>query len=542
MLDYKDIITKRYLLQMSGHEIAEQVHASKSGVYDFLAAFERSDKISFPLPEGITNYGIHELVYGHVPGSNTRNEDYKHPDYEDVFRQMSERKNMTLVYQWNRYKKRCESEGTKAYQYRQFCDLYTRWCNDNYETLHIPAVIGQTMEVDFAGKTFTIIDKLTGETTPVVVFVSILPYSQMLYAEGMTSTKEPQWIEVNNHALQYFGGVPAIVVCDNCKQAVIANNDWIDPDLNDDYAAWADHNHTAILPAKVRKPKYKSSVENAVGILEKGFFHDLEEMPYFSLEQFNHDLWEKLGELNHQNFKKKDCSRHDLWIEEQKELLPLPPMYYRYMERKTAKVSGDYHVRFDNAYYSVDKAFLHKSVTIGATSETVNIYSMSGELIKSWPRASHRGEWMTDPSHLPDKFREMSEWNAPFFLRKAMTIGPNAVKVIERVLKSRELEVQTYRLCLGILNFTKKYSKQALEYCCEAAVNTNHISYTFIKNSISSAAEEIGLGGYNTKLNDERNKGAFVMSSHAGDISNLLSKSSRLAMNDRKEVSDEESI
>ena len=370
MLDYKDIITKRYLLQMSGHEIAEQVHASKSGVYDFLAAFERSDKISFPLPEGITNYGIHELVYGHVPGSNTRNEDYKHPDYEDVFRQMSERKNMTLVYQWNRYKKRCESEGTKAYQYRQFCDLYTRWCNDNYETLHIPAVIGQTMEVDFAGKTFTIIDKLTGETTPVVVFVSILPYSQMIYAEGMTSTKEPQWIEVNNHALQYFGGVPAIVVCDNCKQAVIANNDWIDPDLNDDYAAWADHNHTAILPAKVRKPKYKSSVENAVGILEKGFFHDLEEMPYFSLEQFNHDLWEKLGELNHQNFKKKDCSRHDLWIEEQKELLPLPSMYYRYMERKTAKVSGDYHVRFDNAYYSVDKAFLHKSVTIGATSES----------------------------------------------------------------------------------------------------------------------------------------------------------------------------
>ena len=40
----------------------------------------------------------------------------------------------------------------------------------------------------------------------------------------------------------------------------------------------AEHNHTVILPAKVKKPKYKSSVENAVGILEKGFFHDLEEM------------------------------------------------------------------------------------------------------------------------------------------------------------------------------------------------------------------------------------------------------------------------
>lgn len=102
---------------------------------------------------------------------------------------------------------------------------------------------------------------------------------------------------VNNHALDYFGGVPIIVVCDNCKQAVTANKGWIDPDLNKDYAAWADHNHTVILPAKVRKPKWKSSVENAVGILEKGFFHDLEDSRYFSLEQFNRDLWTKLDVL-----------------------------------------------------------------------------------------------------------------------------------------------------------------------------------------------------------------------------------------------------
>ena len=92
----------------------------------------------------------------------------------------------------------------------------------------------------------------------------------------MESTKEMQWIEVNNNALKAFGGVPAIVVCDNCKQAVIANKDWIQPELNQDYAEWAEHNHTVILPAKVRKPRFKSSVENAVGILEKGFFHDLE--------------------------------------------------------------------------------------------------------------------------------------------------------------------------------------------------------------------------------------------------------------------------
>lgn len=529
MLDYKDIIIKHYALGMSGLEIARQLGCSVSGVNDFLRAFRGSDKLSYPLPEGITNYGICELVYGHAPGYNTRHSSYEQPDFERVYRQMSERKNMTLVYLWNRYKRQCEDSGSKPYQYRQFCELYARWVEDNYESLHIQAVAGQKMEVDFAGKTFPLIDKITGEITDIVVFVAILPYSQYIYAEGMVSTKEPQWISVNNNALEYFGGVPAIVVCDNCKQAVIANRDWIEPDLNKDYAAWAEHNHTVIMPAKVRKPKYKSSVENAVGILEKGFFHDLEERRYFTLEQFNKDLAEKLELLNRANFKKKDHSRYDMWEEERAELMPLPSMQYQYMERKTAKVSGDFHVRFDSAYYSVDKSLLHKSVIIGATVDTVNIYRMDGALVCSWPRAKRKGEWLTDPKHLPDSYKDMSEWNASYFTRKAMTVGPNTVKVIEAILKSRPLEVQTYRLCMGVLNFTKKYSKLTLEDCCRSAVETNHMTYSFIKNSIAAVAEEIGSAGYNTKLNDERNRGAFIMDPHAGDIDALLSRSRKLA-------------
>ena len=81
------------------------------------------------------------------------------------------------------------------------------------------------MEVDFAGKTFQMMNPLTGETVQMVGFVAVLPYSQYIYAEGMVSTKEPQWIAVNNNALAYFGGVPALVACDNCRQTVIANRD-----------------------------------------------------------------------------------------------------------------------------------------------------------------------------------------------------------------------------------------------------------------------------------------------------------------------------
>ena len=105
-LDYKDIIIKHYALSMSGSEIARQTGFSKSGVNDFLRAFKRCEDLSYPLPAGITNYGIALKVYGSVPGSGGRNENIELPDYEDAAKLMATRKNMTLMFLWNRYKKK----------------------------------------------------------------------------------------------------------------------------------------------------------------------------------------------------------------------------------------------------------------------------------------------------------------------------------------------------------------------------------------------------------------------------------------------------
>lgn len=136
MLDYKTIIIKRYALHLSGTQIAKDLGCSKSGVNDFLKRFEECQILSFPLPDGITNYGIAELVYGRVSGQGTRNEAFVLPDYAEIHQKMTSRKNMTLIYQWNRYKKKCEKDDLKYYSYRQFCERYGMWCNDNEEDAH----------------------------------------------------------------------------------------------------------------------------------------------------------------------------------------------------------------------------------------------------------------------------------------------------------------------------------------------------------------------------------------------------------------------
>ena len=536
MLDYKDIIIRHFVLNQSGREIARELGVSKTGVNDFLHAFKQCESLHYPLPEGITNYGIATQVYGKAPDGGGRDTSYELPRYAKVNQMLKERNNMTLVFCWNRYVNRCKAEERKFYSYRQFCENYAKWCDENYETAHFNAIIGQTMEIDFAGQTFPMTDRLTGEVRAIVVFVAVLPYSQFIYAEGMISTKEPQWIEVNNRTLRVFGGVPPLVICDNCKQAVIANKDWIQPELNRDYSEWAEHNHTVILPAKVRKPKYKSSVENAVGIMEKGFFHDLEERQYFSLDQFNDDLWDELVKLNRAPFKAKPHSRYYYWQEEISELQTLPTTEYHFMERAEPKVNSDYHIRFDNAYYSVDKAFLHKKVSVRADAGRVKIYALNGDFICEHPRATHKGEWVTEPSHLPQHYRDYTAWNGPYFIQRAMTVGPCTVKVIERILKSRKLEIQTYRLCVGVLNFTKRYSKTALEECCRRALELDRVNYSFVKNSIAAVAEELGDEAQHRRDNELRNQGAYVMSSRASDVETLLSRSQYLAQHDGKEV------
>ena len=73
MLDYKSIIIKQYTLGLNYKELAEEFVASKSGINDFICVFERCEKLSYPHLEGITNYAIFELIYGHELDTHSRN-------------------------------------------------------------------------------------------------------------------------------------------------------------------------------------------------------------------------------------------------------------------------------------------------------------------------------------------------------------------------------------------------------------------------------------------------------------------------------------
>ena len=267
-MDYKKVLRLHNLDKLSSREIARICNCGKTSVNDFIARFNAHPELSYPIPEDITNEFIEQMLY-RKPGNQVNEDLYRSFSEEAVYRALS-KKGETLKHLWQQYNAVGEVDGKKPFSYRQYCRRYSAWLENGKITFHIPRYPGINMELYFAGKTLKLHSRNNPEeTTKVTIFVSTLSYSNYIYAEGMVSCDITNWIRVNNNALNYFGGVTQTVTPDNCKVAVTENKDWIEPTLNADFQAWADHNGTVITPARVKV----STVETKCGRSCKDRYH-----------------------------------------------------------------------------------------------------------------------------------------------------------------------------------------------------------------------------------------------------------------------------
>jgi transposase len=126
--------------------------------------------------------------------------------------------------------------------------------------MHIPRKPGEQIEVDWAGHTAAIIDDETGEIIPIYIFVAALSYSQYAYVEAFLSRDQECWIAAHVNMYCYFGGVSKLLVPDNLKTGV-ERADWYNPSINKTYHEMAEHYDTAVVPARVMKPRDKPAAE-----------------------------------------------------------------------------------------------------------------------------------------------------------------------------------------------------------------------------------------------------------------------------------------
>ena len=365
---------------------------------------------------------------------------YKMPDYDWVHREMA-KPGVTLQLLWFEYSDRCRETGEIPYQLTQFKKYYRDHVVKSKATMHIHRKPGEIMEVDWAGQTAELVDSDTGEIIPAYVFVTVLPYSGYSYVEAFLSQDQEAWIAAHVNAYSFFGGVTRILVPDNLKTGVVKNTR-TETILNRSYQEMSEHYGTAIIPARVRAPKDKATVEGTVGILSTWILAAIRGQRFFTLREMNEVMREKLRVFNHKPFQKKDGSRASLFAEERIFLLPLPAKVFELSSWKIATVQYNYHVSADCQHYSVPFEYIKRKVDVRLTRNMVEVFFEGSRICSHVRLYGRQGQYSTAEAHMPPNHQQYTRWNGERFRNWAAKIGPSTAAVTETILTGYKVEQQ----------------------------------------------------------------------------------------------------
>ena len=320
------------------------------------------------------------------------------------------------------------------------------------------------------------------------VLVAVLPFSGLFWAHGFTDMRQQSWLEGHMAAFEMFGGVPRMLVPDNCATATDRGSTY-ETLINKDYERFAEHYGTAVVPARVRRPRDKSTAEGTVNLVEEWIVAPSSEMRFYTLEEFNEFCDERVAWLNSRPFSARDGSRGELFeAEEAEQLQPLPLERYEMCRWCYPVVSPDYHITIDYMHYSVPHTLIGRTLEAKVTASKVAVYD-DGELVCEHKRMTgKKNQYETFDEHMPPNHRDVgSPWSRERFTSWAAKIGPETEATIARVLDSRRIVEQAFVPCRNILGLSKRYAPQLLEAAC-AQVNALGAlpSYTGVKNALLS--------------------------------------------------------
>ncbi len=167
---------------------------------------------------------------------------------------------------------------------------------------------GDKVFVDYSGKKIPIVDRKTGEILEAEIFVAVLGASSFTYAEATWTQTLPDWIGSHVRLFRFIGGVPRLIVPDNLKSGVNRAS-FYDPEINRSYGMMASHYGIGVLPARPRRPKDKSKVENGVRFAQSCILGRLRHQTFFSLAEANAAIGQALDRINDHVMRRLGVSR-----------------------------------------------------------------------------------------------------------------------------------------------------------------------------------------------------------------------------------------
>ncbi|WP_022887657.1 DDE-type integrase/transposase/recombinase [Glaciibacter superstes] len=247
MADYRKIL----VLLLEGRSYRDVVEVAGCSHRDVARVAQQVRERSVTSATGVSDA---ELAEWFPDGRRKVSEEYDQPDLARVLASMKQNRHFTLLLAWRRYVD--TKDVGKKYGYSQFCALFTGYLRTHDLVAVLRHEPGRAMLVDWAGDTMDVVDTISAEVTRAVLFVAVLPFSGAIFCRAYADMKSPAWLDAHVQAFTFFGGVPQIVVPDNPTTSTHqTHKGGAERVVNARYQQLADHYQTAIVPARVKRPR-----------------------------------------------------------------------------------------------------------------------------------------------------------------------------------------------------------------------------------------------------------------------------------------------
>ena len=412
------------------------------------------------------------------------------PDWARVREELARRDHhVTLMLLWTEYK----AEHPDGYEYSRFAELYRHFERKLSVVMRQHHRPGEKTFVDFCDG-IALTNPVTGEKEPTQLFVGALGASSYTFAMATRSQSLPEWLDCHVQMYGFYQGASALTIPDNLR-AGVSKPDRYEAELNPSYRELAEHYGTCVIPARVRKPRDKAKVEAAVLVAQRWILAALRHRTFYTLAELNAAIAELLAKLNDRVMRHVKESRRSLYERlDRPALKALPAAPYEYADWKQVKVNIDYHVSYEDHYYSVPYALTGETLWCRASHRTVELLH-KGKRVASHARSFVKYAYTTTPEHRPASHRAHLEWTPSRLIDWGRTIGPNTAALVEYVIRSKPHPEQGYRSALGILRLADKHGKERLERACDKALRIGSPSYRTAKTMLEQRMESVPLRG-----------------------------------------------
>ncbi|CDI28045.1 IS21 family transposase [Acinetobacter pittii] len=389
------------------------------------------------------------------------------------------KRDVTLQLLWQEFREQ-EPDGVS---YSQTAKLFKAWQKTVRVSMRQIYHAGEKFFIDFCGKTMDIHDPQTGEVQKAQILVGVFGASSYITAYAVGSQRTADLQRCHIEMFKQVGGVPAQVITDNLKAAVIRRSKghiYLNAGLMD----LAEHYGFAIIPARPYKPKDKSLAEVSVKIIQMGVLARLRNRKFFSLDELNSAIQPLLHDINHKTTKRFQQSRYDRFMSiDAPALQPLPATAFEpfhYIDH--VRVSEFYEIEYAGHLYSVPYQYAHQTVSLRITHHTIEVIYERQRIASHLLNNEWGGKTLLD-AHLAPHHRQQHDADPERLLAWAAQIGNATHTFSQTLLRDR-------RDLANSLNAIQKMRRwvneeglpEQLENACEYALKINAISLTSLRS------------------------------------------------------------